>query len=199
MFALQIHNTVGIDTIRAEAVKTNAMLVKLIGIVDHKSKEDKEWDQYLEDLGGRKKVIESEELITRMALEIEGRGSSKDGKDTKDGKDAKPGAPPGAPPDSKSKLDPKLQILGPKERLEMRQPLSSILEANFLFYEGKLDAQVRIITNQIQKSTQQILRRLEAGSWEKIKHPEVREIWRENVRAFSLSISRLLLRQTHHR
>jgi hypothetical protein len=183
MFALQLHNTVGIDAIRAEALKTNAMLAKLMTIVQHKSKLDEERELHLESLGGRKKVLENDKLLTQMAQEIEGSNTPKPGKD------GKAGAQSGDP---KTKTESKTQTddwdpLSAKERFEMRQPLSGILEANFDFYAAKLDAQVRAITNQIQKSTQQILRRLESGSWEKINHPEVMEMWKENVRQFSTS------------
>ena len=200
MFALQIHNTVGIDAIRAQALNTNAMLVKLISIVQHKSKDEQEWERLLEDMGGRKKVIESEDLVITMAEKIEGRSRTA----IKDGKDAKTGTQSDAALDARSKTEPKSKtdektpVLSTKERFEIRQPLSSIIQANLQFYEGKLHAQVRIITDQIQKSTQQILRRLDSGSWEKVKHPEIRDIWKENVRAFSVGIVCRLSLQTHH-
>lgn len=68
-----------------------------------------------------------------------------------------------------------------KELLELQQPLEKILKDSLPYYENKLLAQVEVIKNQINKSTLQILSRLEAGSHEKITHPDIRFVWKEMV------------------
>ncbi|KAF8320533.1 uncharacterized protein EI90DRAFT_3080514, partial [Cantharellus anzutake] len=125
MFALQIHNTVTTDDISVQVRQSNAMLTQLIRIMEYKSVQDKRWEQSLEDLGGRKKVLDSEELLTKIASEIEGE---KVGTDGKGGDKADTSKDQTAP--AKAKID-QNNVLSPRERMELRQPLETILQANF--------------------------------------------------------------------
>ena len=170
IFALQIHNTVGIDAMRKEVIASSAMLRRLLAIVEHKSEKEKAWEQSLTALGGRDRVLESDDLITKMANEIEGRTPPKD-----DRRDAKAGNK--TPGDNKEG-----QVLSLKERLEIQKPLQATLQANLQLYEGKLAVQVQRITDQVKASAQKILDRLDAGSYEKIRNPEVKEVWKDMVR-----------------
>ena len=141
-------------------------------------------EQVLVQNGGRKRVLENPDLTMQVAAQIEGR----------DHKDDITGLPGGKPTDKAKQESGKAQdlnkpaaIAGGKiafnraELLELRQPLEKILRDSLPYYENKLLAQVEVIKNQINKSTQQILNRLEAGSHQKIIHPDVRVVWKDMV------------------
>ncbi|KAF8320530.1 uncharacterized protein EI90DRAFT_2598279 [Cantharellus anzutake] len=175
MFALQIHNTITTDDINIQVRQSNDMLAQLIRIMEHKSDQDKRWEQSLENLGGRKKVLDSEELLTKIVNEIEGSGGKVPGTD---GKVDKGDASKDKIALAKTRIDPK-NALSARERIELRLPLETILQANFRLYEGKLEAQMQILSHQLKASTQQILTRLDAGSYQKIQHPEIRQVWKD--------------------
>lgn len=186
---MQIHNTVGIDEIRAEVFRTNATLTKLVSIVEHKSEREEQLEQALSDLGGRKKVLGNDELLTTMAKLIQER-AVKDGKpiestttklvrqSTLDSRRSSIESGSTATGESEGVLD-------ARERHELRISLDTVLKENAEYYVKKLDAQVALITNQIakvQRTSDEILRTLQGGgSYERIAHPHIRAIWKEMV------------------
>jgi hypothetical protein len=68
-----------------------------------------------------------------------------------------------------------------KELLELQRPLNKVLADSLPYYESKLLAQMEVIKDEINKSTQQIIARLEAGSHDKVAHPDVRYVWKDMV------------------
>ena len=171
VFALQIHNTVGIDTIQAEMRKNNAMLAKLFSLLDHRSERDEDLDRMMRDLGGRNKVLGDDELLTTMAGAIQTRKGNKDNQ-------AKSALVDGAKFSRKEDV-----VLSATERHELRLPLDNALEHNAKFYAAKLDAQISRIASQInrlQSSSETILKTLNSGIWERIVHPDLRHVWRDN-------------------
>ncbi len=173
------------------------MLERLTKIIEHTSVEELEWEGSVKNLGGRSKVLGNDELLTAIALEIENsqfsgatakmgpkeKGEAKD-KDADGGKSKDPEAT-GKAEDSRAKSR-KLRfdasnVLTQKERRELRMPLQEIIKSNFALYEGKLEAQLQIISEEVRQSTQRILQRLEAGAHERIFHPHIQQIWKDMV------------------
>lgn len=192
IFALHIHNTVGIDAIQTEVRNTNAMLTKLIDIVDHSTEKNEELNRTMNDLGGRSRVLGDDQLLTTMTVAIQSRSSSS----LKIPKS--PPSTPGIPSITVTsasnaavevKEGDKLAgkedaVLSASERHELRLPLDSLLNQNLGFYTQKLDAQVTLITSQLDKlasSSAVILKTITGGIWERILHPDLREIWKENA------------------
>ena len=173
MLALQIHNTIGIDAIQEQAKASNVMLGKLFAMLEQKSDKEKAWEQSLTLYGGRERVLGSDELITKVSNQIEGR-TAMDGPT-----DARPG-------NRKPRNNKDDQILSAKERLEIQRPLRDSLQANLDVYEIKLQSQIQRLSDELKESTQKILDRLDAGSYEKIRNPEVRQVWKDMVRLFTL-------------
>lgn len=136
--------------------------------------------------GGKKRVLENPDLAMQVAAQIEGRDSKEDATDL-------PGSKPsdkdkGKQETGKGKEIGKTAVLASgelafsrTELLELRQPLEKILQDSLPYYENKLLAQVEVIKNQINKLTQRILTRLEAGSYEKIIHPDIQLVWKGAV------------------
>lgn len=136
--------------------------------------------------GGRKRVLENPDLTMEVAALIEG---SRDNTTNTSGlpgstKPADKTTAKSVQPGQSSVLASGEAKFSRKELLELQQPLEKILKDSLPYYENKLLAQVEVIKNQINKSTQQILSRLESGSHEKIGHPDVRYVWKENVRFY---------------
>lgn len=77
-----------------------------------------------------------------------------------------------------------------KELLELQRPLNKVLADSLPYYESKLLAQMEVIKDEINKSTQQIIARLEAGSHDKVTHPDVRYVWKDMVSFRVISKSR---------
>ncbi|KAF8340736.1 uncharacterized protein EI90DRAFT_3117280 [Cantharellus anzutake] len=172
IFALQIHNTVNIDAIRAEVTDTNAMLKKLIDVVSHKSEWHIRYEQAMNDFGGRKKVLGNDGLLTSMATMIQ-VGMTKDEMTAQTANVA-----------GREMLG-GVSVLSAREMHELRLPLDAILAQNAGYFSKKLDAQMEAISNQLDKvqhSTTQILRTITGGAYERIVHPIIRHIWKEMVR-----------------
>ncbi|KAF8312648.1 hypothetical protein DL93DRAFT_1295443 [Clavulina sp. PMI_390] len=171
IFSLQIHNTVGIDAIQAEVRRTNQMLTKLIEVVDHPSERKDRLDRMMHDLGGRDKVLGDDALMTTVASAvIQSRAS--------------PNAALSADQTDGAKIAGKEDaILTATERHELRLPLDSVLEQNATLYVEKLDRQVEKITSQLDKlqsSSDVILKTLTGGAWERVEHPDLQQIWKDN-------------------
>lgn len=87
-----------------------------------------------------------------------------------------------ATPHTKSSTVPKDEpTFDRKELLELQRPLSTVVADSLPYYENKLLAQIDFIKDEISKSTQQILSRIEAGSHDKVTHPDVRYVWKDMV------------------
>jgi hypothetical protein len=136
--------------------------------------------------GGRKRVLENPEVAMLVAAKIEGTDSKDDATDLPGGKPSDKDK--GKQETGKGKEMGKTPVLASgklafsrTELLELQQPLEKILQDSLPYYENKLLAQVEMIKNQINKSTQQILSRLEAGSYEKIVDPNIQLVWKEMV------------------
>lgn len=166
------------------------MILKLTAIIEHQSDQEKTWEQTMAQYGGRKRVLESPDLTMQVAAQIEGRtlkettpAAGSGGKPA----DGKPGADAGKAstakdPKSSAQVNMKDEpVFTRKELLELQMPLEKVLKESLPYYENKLAAQVEVIKNEINRSTQQILHRLEAGSHEKITHPDIRLVWKEMV------------------
>ncbi|KAF8341567.1 uncharacterized protein EI90DRAFT_1754640 [Cantharellus anzutake] len=70
-------------------------------------------------------------------------------------------------------------VLSLLERRELRMPLQEIINSNFALYEGKLESQVQLLSEEVKLSTQKILQRLETGAHEKILHPHIQRVWKD--------------------
>ncbi|KAF8340734.1 uncharacterized protein EI90DRAFT_3036693 [Cantharellus anzutake] len=176
IFALQIHNTVNIDAIRAEVTDTNVMLKELIAVVSHKSERHIRCEQAVNDLGGRKKVLGNDELLTSMATMIQ-VGAKGDEKTVQSVTAALQG-----PLGAGASLSRDEGVLSAQERHELRLPLDTILAQNAKYFSKKLGVQVDVIANQLDKvrqSTTQILHSIGGASYQRIVNPVVRRIWKE--------------------
>lgn len=156
------------------------MLVKLTSIIEYQSEREKSWEQTVAQYGGPKRILNDPDDLQTVANIIEDR--SLDNSNLKSGPKSGTGVNstakgPGTKPD----------VLGEetkfnrKELLEVQRPLSKLLDESRVYYERKLDAQIQILANQIEQSTQRILRRIDGGYWEKIQDPDIRTTWKENV------------------
>lgn len=144
------------------------MLAKLINIVDHPKEQNEDLNNMMRDLGGRNKVLGDDELLTTMATAILSRKDNRTEANVEDG--AKFSRTEGA-------------VLSATERHELRLPLDDALEQNAKFYSEKLDAQISRIASQIdrlQSSSDIIVKKLTGGPWERIVHPDLRDVWKEN-------------------
>lgn len=171
VFALQIHNTVGIDAIQKEMRENNAMLAKLVSMVDRHSERNEDLNRMMQDLGGRDKVLGDDELLTTMASAVQSRKSNQ-GRRTKS-----------AVEDGAKFSGEEAAVLSAAERHELRLPLDHALEQNAGIYAKKLDAQMLRISSQInhlQSSNDTILKTLTGGVWERVVHPDLQHIWKEN-------------------
>lgn len=160
------------------------MILKLTAIIEHQSDKEKAWEQTVAQYGGRKRLFESPDLTMQIAAQIEGRSTQDLGAGLPGSKPTDPKAKPDATKakDSKGTVSAKDEpTFNRRELLELQQPLEKILKDSLPYFENKLLAQVEIIKNQINRSTQQILHRLESGSHEKIVHPDIRLVWKEMV------------------
>ena len=120
-------------------------------------------ERVLAQNGGRKRVLENTDLTMQVAAQIEGRDLKEDITGLPGGKPSDKAKPEGGKPKALNK--PALLAGGQlafsrAELLELKQPLEKILQDSLPYYENKLLAQVEVIKNQINKSTQQILNRL---------------------------------------
>ncbi|KAF8316872.1 hypothetical protein DL93DRAFT_2154581 [Clavulina sp. PMI_390] len=161
-FACVIHTTVSVDDIRKQVRETNTMILKLTEIVSLQSEKEEQWEQTIQQYGGRERVLENPDAIMKVAAVIEGRNSSK-------------------------VSDTGIEVLengeiafSRKDLLELQEPLEAVLKESLPYYENKLLAQVDSIKNQMNKSLQNILNRLESKAHEKIVDPDIREVWMEN-------------------
>lgn len=161
----------GIDAIQADLKRTNAMLNKLISIVEHPSEREDELNRMVHDMGGRSKVLGDDELMTTVAAAAAQTREKQDG-------GAKATATDGA-----KIAETEDAVLSATERHDLRLPLEAILQQNAAIYTEKLDAQVARITeklDKLQSSSEMILKTLAGGSWERISHPDIRQIWKDN-------------------
>lgn len=144
------------------------MLIKLTSIIEFQSEREKSWEQTVTQYGGPKRILDNPEDLQTVANIIE------DGSVENAGTRPIPGGGSGA----------ELKF-NRKELLEVQQPLSKLLDESRVYYERKLEAQVEFLANQIERSTQRILHRLDGGSWMKIQDPDLKTVWRDNVSAKS--------------
>jgi hypothetical protein len=144
------------------------MLAKLVSIVDHPTEQNADLDRMMRDLGGRNKVLGDDELLTTMASAILSRQSNRAQSAVEDG----------------AKFSGKEDaVLSATERHELRLPLDNALEQNANFYVEKLDVQTSRIQAQIdhlQSSSDVLVKTLTGGPWERIVHPDLQNIWKEN-------------------
>lgn len=147
------------------------MLNKLISIVEQPSEREEELNRMMQDLGGRSKVLGDDELMTTIATAAAQSREKTKGVTTAT-------ATNGAKIDDTEDV-----VLSATERHELRLPLETIIEQNATIYTEKLDAQVERITeklDKLQSSSEIILKTLTGGTWERISHPDLRQIWKEN-------------------
>ena len=196
-FACTLHSTVTLDELQDQMKASNTMLMKLASIIEFQSEREKSWEQTALSYGGPKYILNRPEALQTVANIIEAR--IPDTKSTTVPSN-KPGGPPGskpsadlaeggAPPKSKDVyLGAKLKVAKDepqftrRELLEVQRPLTEILDESALYFERKLNAQVQFLAGQIERSTQRILHRLDGGSWLKIQDPDLRTVWKDNVR-----------------
>ena len=154
------------------------MLKELLKIVSYKSDKQIQYEQALNDLGGRKKVLGSDELLASVATMIQDR-TMMDG-DTVQTMTVASRATFHALQQPLSHGG----ILSPHERQELSLPLDTVLEQNAKSFSKKLDAQMQVISdqlNKVQQSTAKILRAVSGGPHELIVHTDMRWIWKEMV------------------
>ena len=123
--------------------------------------------------GSRERVLGNPDLAMQLAAQIEGRDPEEDKANQETGK-AKDSSKPAVLADGELAFN-------RSELRELKQPLEKILQDSLPYYEKKLQAQMKVIEDQIARSTQQILNRLEAGSYEKIGQPDIRILWKDMV------------------
>lgn len=85
--------------------------------------------------------------------------------------------------DSSARLDHGQALFTPTERLKIRQSLQDVLDQNSTIYIQKLDAQMALVTEQLEKlnaNSNAILFSLNAGLWEHVLHPDLQQIWKYN-------------------
>lgn len=156
------------------------MLVKLTSIIEYQSEREKSWEQTVAQYGGPKRILNDPDDLQTVANIIEDR--SLDNSNLKSGPKSGTGANPTAKgPGTKPDVLGEETKFNRKELLEVQRPLSKLLDESRVYYERKLDAQIQILANQIEQSTQRILRRIDGGYWEKIQDPDIRTTWKENV------------------
>lgn len=191
-FACTLHSTVTIDELRDQVKASNTMLMKLTSIIEFQSDREKAWEQTVAQYGGPKRILDNPDDLQTVANIIEGRGIDNTATDV--AKSTSAGGPGGKPsdPTQKAKDGPpgqKLKVtkdeskFNRRELLEVQQPLSKLLDESRVYYERKLDAQVQFLANQIERSTQRILHRIDGGYWMKIQDPDLQMVWKENVSA----------------
>ncbi|KAF9073392.1 hypothetical protein BDP27DRAFT_1318820 [Rhodocollybia butyracea] len=165
IFALAIHATVTVDEIRAIAKANNELLQQLITVVEHKTKQQEDLEKTIVENGGRQKVLNSDELLSKISktiqatlvMEVPGERSER-------------ASTSSTPP-------------SPREMYELRLSLDAILQENAVYYARKLDTQIQAITDEIrwsiQVSTREILDRLNAGPYDRVHHSDIRELWKQ--------------------
>ena len=166
MFACTIHSTVTVDEIREEQKRTNQMLAKLTKLIEAQSDKDKALEKEVKGLGGREAVINSPELIIKIAAKIEGRPTTEK-QPPADG--AKFGSSISANKD---------RLMSKQELLELSRPLDELLAESLPYFKSKLEVQMERLSEQLELSTQQILHRLDAGAYQKVNHPDLRTLGR---------------------
>lgn len=162
------------------------MLKKLTSIIEYQNTREKSWEQTVAKYGGPKRILDSpEELqivgdLINQSVDIPGGPpGAKGGVDS-----AAKGAAAMSKDDTSGPKKKKDELkFTRKELLEVQQPLTKLLDESRLYFERKLDAQVQFLANQIERSTQRILHRLDGGSWMKIQDPDLRTVWKDNVRS----------------
>ncbi|KAF8288826.1 hypothetical protein DL93DRAFT_1177376 [Clavulina sp. PMI_390] len=184
-YACTIHTTVTVDEIRKQVRETNTMILKLTAIIEHHSEKEKQWEQTMQQYGGRNRVLENPEVTMEVAAIIEGRSKTsttipQTGSDKTTRTEGASSKAQGANAVRTAVLANGEVAFSRKELLELAQPLEKVLQDSLPYYENKLMAQVQSIKNDINKSTQKILSRLEEGSHEKIVHGDIRQVWRDN-------------------
>ncbi|KAI0041239.1 hypothetical protein FA95DRAFT_714838 [Auriscalpium vulgare] len=174
IFALSIHTTVTVDEVRETVRANNGMLKQLVALAEHKSAQEEELERLVADLGGRSKVLDSDELLTQVSCEVQARLVI-DEDSGGGGRDKAPSAS---------------TTLSPRERHDLRLSLETILQENADHFAHKLEAQVKLMTAEIQLyirlSTAEIIRRLDVGPYERIDHPDIRELWKQMRWRFSV-------------
>lgn len=166
------------------------MLKKLTSIIEFQSEREKSWEQAVIRYGGPKRILNNPDDLQTVANIIEGRSlHNAASTGAKSASAGGPGAKPGnlvakgkdGATGTKFEVGKDEPKFSRKELLEVQQPLSKLLDEGRVYYERKLDAQVQFLTNQIERSTQRILHRLDGGSWMKIQDPDLQTVWRDNV------------------
>lgn len=173
------------------------MLRRVLAIFEHKSIEEREFgqiclysyrwwlnitssyltiDELVQKYGGHERVRDNPEIALQVHAQIEGHKTSNIPGAHRKHSDGKPTLQTNALASAKPE-----SMLDRREFLELQRPLDRVVADSLPYYENKLFAQIKVIKDEISKSTLQILSRLEAGSHDKIMHPDVRHVWKDMV------------------
>ncbi|KAF8323073.1 hypothetical protein DL93DRAFT_617209 [Clavulina sp. PMI_390] len=176
-FACTIHVTVGVEEVRRNVHDTNTLLRRVIAIIEHKSDDEREFDKVVNQHGGTERIRDNPDVALQVHARFEKlREAAHASRQNPSSKSLPVSKAPTSRHSSATKGEPSFDR---KELLELQQPLEKIVKDSLPFFEGKLIAQVEILRDEIDKSTQQILARLEAGAHDKIVHPDVQYVWKD--------------------
>ncbi|KAF9059723.1 hypothetical protein BDP27DRAFT_1371208 [Rhodocollybia butyracea] len=154
IFALTIRTTLTVDEVRGIAKANNELLQQLITVVEHKTKQQEELEKTIVENGGRQKVLNSDELLSKISKTIQAT-LVMEAPEERSERTSTSSAPPSF-----------------REMYELRLSLDVILQESAVHYAQKLDAQVKAITDDIQSY-------FDAGPYERVHHPDIRELWKQ--------------------
>lgn len=187
-FALSIHTAVGVDATLAAVDKISSKIDVLTSIVHRHTKREKQLEKLVIQLGGRDAIIDDPNMLETMAEAIvqqvdhDERDASQlfqDGFGKPSNLLAEAKAVKERSTDSKQTGDggkvipekTKATIVNPSIRHALNASLDSLLEDNARIYTLKLEQQTKLIQDALDASTLRMLRKFDAGPYERILHP----------------------------
>jgi hypothetical protein len=169
-FACLTYTALGIDGIKKEVHDTNAVVHRLEQELSRRSDDERDWEKFISDnkFGPLKLALKNPNTTQALVDFIEKRGPNK-------------------PADGKSKdvksIDLKLSenepLFNQMEFSELHKPLEKLLQEGLSSYLTILGAQKDKITEQINWSTLQILKKLNEGPHQRIFAGDIRFVWKE--------------------